>query len=201
MPHGNQQMGRGSFLIFRLLLLWPRHGNQLCSSQFHEWHHVLEAIIILKKKLNVRPRLKLQINTLFIKTWRFSMLLSILGFKGMKGEGRIHKNYSIVFVSSNMCSHHCHLKYWPLVCSFSNVLSSCLHFLVRHNYTNNHFSTTHSHAHSRVNNAPPGSGRAVGWGRTGTSVSSHSDRRSPNTRGRLGNKTDIDPEMEASHCI
>jgi hypothetical protein len=50
--------------------------------------------------------------------------------------------------------------------------------------------------HSRVDNAPPGSGQAVGWGRTGTSVNSHSDRRSPGTRGRLGNRTDTDPEIK-----
>ena len=130
MPHGNQQMGgeEAFSVIFFLLLLFLqlRHGNQLCSSQYHGWHHVLDVIITLKKiKRSTQTEVANQYR--FIKIWRFGILLSIRGFQGMRGEGGVHKNYSILFVSCNIPSHQCHLKYGPFFfCSFPSVLSSCL---------------------------------------------------------------------------
>lgn len=127
-------------------------------------------------------------------TFRHVIVNTWKGLRGRKGRvGFIKTTASFFFLVIYFTSPSFKILFF---CSSPNVLLSCLHFPIQHNYTNNHFSTTHSHAHSRVDNAPPGSGRAVGWGRTGTSVNLHSDRRSPSTRGRLGNRTDTDPEIK-----
>ena len=68
------------------LVLQMSHGNHFCNTQYHGWHHVLQAIITFKTfnlDLSCKP-------ISIFKIWRIGMLLSIRvkGWGWERGQGR-----------------------------------------------------------------------------------------------------------------